>query len=106
MSPHLGVKEMLRLRLVAAALALGAAWPAAAQTSNEMSNETGSAFVPVTDKMLQNPAPGDWLNWRRTPNGWAFSPLDEINRRSVAKLTQDWTYALAARPPRATPHHR
>ena len=34
-------------------------------------------FVPVTDEMLQGPAPADWLMWRRTLNGWGFSPLDQ-----------------------------
>ena len=29
-------------------------------------------FVPVTDEMLQAPAPGDWLMWRRTLDGWGF----------------------------------
>ncbi len=27
-------------------------------------------FVPVTEAMLENPAPADWLNWRRTLDGW------------------------------------
>ena len=30
-------------------------------------------FVPVTDAMLQNPAPADWLMWRRTLDGWGYS---------------------------------
>ena len=29
-------------------------------------------FVAVTDEMLQNPDPADWLNWRRTLDGWGF----------------------------------
>jgi len=29
-------------------------------------------FVPVTDAMLQDPAPEDWLMWRRTLDGWGF----------------------------------
>ena len=29
-------------------------------------------FTPVTDAMLEEPAPGDWLSWRRTPDGWGF----------------------------------
>ena len=37
--------------------------------------------VPVTDAMLQEPAPGDWLMWRRTLDSWGYSPLDEINQR-------------------------
>ena len=28
-----------------------------------------SNFVPVSDAMLQNPAPEDWLMWRRTLDG-------------------------------------
>ena len=33
-------------------------------------------FTPVTDAMLENPDPADWLNWRRTLDGWGYSPLD------------------------------
>ena len=44
------------------------------------------AFVPVTDALLQNPAPEDWLMWRRTLNGWGYSPLDQINRDNVDRL--------------------
>jgi alcohol dehydrogenase (cytochrome c) len=86
---------MLRYRLAATALALAAAWPAAAAKDND--------FVPVTDKMLQNPAAGDWLNWRRTPDGWAFSPLDQINKKNVAKLAQAWTAPMGSGPQEATP---
>ena len=32
------------------------------------------SFVPVTDRMLQNPDPNDWLMWRRTLNSWGYSP--------------------------------
>lgn len=28
--------------------------------------------TPVTDAMLQDPDPADWLNWRRTLDGWGF----------------------------------
>ena len=29
-------------------------------------------FVPVTDAMLQDPPPEEWLMWRRTLDGWGF----------------------------------
>ena len=32
--------------------------------------QNSSGFVPVTDAMLEDPAPDDWLSWRRTPDGW------------------------------------
>ena len=34
--------------------------------------QPASDFVPVTDEMLQDPADGDWLMWRRTLDGWGF----------------------------------
>ena len=37
---------------------------------NTISVRAQEGFVLVTDAMLQNPDPGEWLTWRRTPNGW------------------------------------
>ncbi len=51
-------------------------------------------FVPVTDAMLQAPAPDDWLMWRRTLDGWGYSPLDEIDRDNVGDLRLVWSRAL------------
>ena len=31
-------------------------------------------FAPVTDAMLQDPSDDDWLMWRRTLDGWGYSP--------------------------------
>ncbi len=36
-----------------------------------VSAQSSDTFVPVTDAMLEAPAPGDWLTWRRTPDRWA-----------------------------------
>ena len=78
-------------------LLLAAAGPALAQTSTE------SAFVPVTDAMLQDPADGDWLMWRRTLDGWGYSPLDQIDRDNVGDLRMVWTRALAPGAQQGTP---
>jgi alcohol dehydrogenase (cytochrome c) len=51
-------------------------------------------FRPVTEAMLRNPAPGDWLNWRRTDNAWGYSPLDQINRQNVAQLQLAWSWSM------------
>src|ERR1700679_1335340 len=53
-------------------------------------------LTPVTDEMLRNPPPGDWLNWRRTYNGWAYSPLTQINRENVKNLKVAWTFSMAS----------
>ena len=60
-------------------------------------------FVPVTDAMLQKPDPGDWLAWRRTPDGWGYSPLDQINRSNVSQLRMVWTYPLGPGQSEGTP---
>ena len=36
----------------------------------EAQQPIAGSFVPVTDKMLASPDPGDWLMWRRTWNSW------------------------------------
>jgi len=51
-------------------------------------------FKPVTEAMLRNPAAADWLNWRRTDNAWAYSPLDQINKRNVQQLQLAWSWAM------------
>jgi len=51
-------------------------------------------FHPVTEAMLRNPPPGDWLNWRRTDNAWGYSPLDQITRQNVHQLQLAWSWAM------------
>ncbi len=55
-----------------------------------------SDFQPVTDEVLRNPSDADWLQWRRTYDGWAYSPLDQINRGNVQNLQLVWSRALNA----------
>src|SRR5258706_1246113 len=60
-------------------------------------------FRPVTEAMLRNPAPGDWLNWRRTDNAWGYSPLDQIKRDNVQKLQVAWSWAMEDGAQESTP---
>ncbi len=48
----------------------------------------------MTQATLNNPDPADWPMWRRTYNGWGYSPLDQINRETVSDLQVVWSYAL------------
>jgi len=61
------------------------------------------AFVPVTDQMLQNPDPADWLMWRRTLNSWGYSPLDQINKSNVSRLKMAWSRGVGPGIQEATP---
>ena len=60
-------------------------------------------FIPVTDAMLQDPAPEDWLMWRRTLDSWGYSPLDQVNRQNVDELQMVWTRDLANGTGEVTP---
>jgi alcohol dehydrogenase (cytochrome c) len=55
-------------------------------------------LTPVSDAMLRAPPAADWLMWRGTYATLAYSPLDQINKRTVRNLGIAWTLAL---PPSA-----
>ncbi len=51
-------------------------------------------MAPVTDALLQAPRDGDWLTWRRTRAALGFSPLQQIDKTNVKRLTVAWSLAL------------
>ncbi len=52
------------------------------------------AFAPVTDEMLLDPDPADWLMVHRTYDFQSFSPLDQIDRDNVGQLRLAWMRAM------------
>src|SRR5437870_9763843 len=66
----------------------GAMMPAArAQVKN---------FTPVTQQMLLNPSPDDWLMFSRTYDAQRFSPLNQVNKQTVNQLGLAWSRGLGA----------
>jgi alcohol dehydrogenase (cytochrome c) len=51
-------------------------------------------YVPVTDAMLRNPDPGDWLMIRRDYRASSYSPLAQINAGNVKNLRLVWEWAM------------
>lgn len=51
-------------------------------------------FRPVTDAELADPAPGDWLGYRRALDGQGYSPLAQIDRSNVHELQLAWVWAM------------
>jgi alcohol dehydrogenase (cytochrome c) len=51
-------------------------------------------FVPVTDAMLRNPAPADWLMIRRDYQASDYSPLNQVTRENVQDLRLVWEWAM------------
>ena len=64
---------------------------------------TLNRLTPVTDATLANPPPNDWLIWRRTYDSQGFSPLNQVNKGNVGRLTQAWGWALPVSPNEITP---
>jgi alcohol dehydrogenase (cytochrome c) len=76
--------KMLGISSLLAALA---ALPALAQRP---------AFVPVTQQMLENPSPDDWLMYSRTYDAQRHSPLTQITRENVGRLREVFKKELGA----------
>lgn len=75
------------MRKISAAIFSLAALPAFAQVQG---------FIPVTEQMLENPSPNDWLMFSRTYDAQRYSPLKQINKQNVGQLKMAWTRGLGA----------
>ena len=53
--------------------------------------------------MLREPAPSDWLSWRRTLDGQGHSPLDQIDTENVDQLRLAWSWSLGPGSQQTTP---
>lgn len=51
-------------------------------------------FTPITDEMLKNPPPGDWLVLRRDHYASNFSPLTQITRDNAQDLQLAWVWPM------------
>ena len=51
-------------------------------------------YVPVTDQMLLNPDPADWLMARGRYSGWSHSGLKQITKDNVKDLQLAWVWAM------------
>lgn len=78
---------MNRAISLAALMAAAFAFTPAAQAQN-------GTFKPVTEDILANPDPGDWLHLNRTLDQQRFSPLQQINKSNVKQLRMAWARGL------------
>jgi alcohol dehydrogenase (cytochrome c) len=68
-------------------IAFGAVLPVLAQVQG---------YQPVTQQMLENPSPDDWLMFSRTYDAQRYSPLKQIDKQNVGRLTLAWSRGLGA----------
>ncbi|NNU79928.1 PQQ-binding-like beta-propeller repeat protein [Halovulum dunhuangense] len=77
-------------RLLSAASGLALALVCGAALAQDAQRQ----YSPVTNDMILNPAPGDWLQARGTVDNHGYSPLDHVNRDTVGDLELAWSWAL------------
>jgi alcohol dehydrogenase (cytochrome c) len=97
----LGTDSMFTVRSVATgsptiSLQAGTAPAAAAPSALKGVTAVGEVknYTPVTDAMLKNPDPGDWLMIRRNYQAWSNSPLTQVNATNVKDLQLVWTWNM------------
>lgn len=75
----------------------------ATETSDPGWTGTVPRYTSVTDAMLRDPPSDDWLMFRRTYDGWGYSPLAEITTANVADLELAWVWSMADGTNQPTP---
>src|SRR6202140_2535587 len=76
---------------------------AGASALAQQAGDPARTLTPVTDAMLRNPPASDWLMWRRTYDGYGYSPLDQINANNVKNLQVAWTWSMTPGATETTP---
>jgi len=75
----------------------------AARRASGFVNGTVDDFRPVSSTMLAHPPDGDWLSWRRTLDGWGHSPLDQVTRDNIERLSLAWVITMRDGSNQGTP---
>ena len=55
---------------------------------------TVAHYTPVSEEMLLNPPPSDWLMHYQNYAGWSHSPLTQINTQNVHNLQLRWVWSM------------
>lgn len=50
-------------------------------------------YASVTNKRLEKPEDANWLMYRRTYDGWGYSPLTQIDTTNVKSLIPVWSFS-------------
>jgi PQQ-dependent dehydrogenase (methanol/ethanol family) len=87
---RLALAQLALVRLAFAQLAL------AQVAFAQLASAQRPSFEPVTQAMLEDPDPADWLMFSRTYDAQRFSPLDQIDTDNVGELGLAWTRVLDA----------
>ena len=95
-------QKLVAAFLLALAPAAAAQAPAPLQ-GNTIAPHPLTAYAPVTDQMLRQPNPADWLMMRGNYEGYGFSTLKQIDKGNVKGLQLVWARTMAPGVNEATP---
>jgi alcohol dehydrogenase (cytochrome c) len=79
---------------IAAGAGSGAPGAPAPRPAGLLVKGTVADFAPVTDQVLRNPAPADWVMIRRDYSASSFSPLSQITAGNVSQLQLAWIWPM------------
>src|SRR5215468_1593121 len=87
--------HFLKITLVAS-LALGSLVLVAQTPTSTAPAAATRPYTLVTQKMLENPSPDDWLMFSRTYDAQRYSPLKQINKQNVGQLKMVFNFDMPA----------
>ncbi len=95
------ISRIMRGVCLAAILTASAVAPASAQQTIAPASPPVPAplpavlqnYTPVTAERLRKPEDGNWLLFRRTYDGWGYSPLSQVTPANVGRLELAWSFA-------------
>src|SRR5216684_3985222 len=67
--------------------------PASATPGSGPMPDVLQKYTPVTAERLRKPEDANWLLFRRTYDGWGYSPLSQITPANVGRLQLVWSFA-------------
>lgn len=70
---------------------------------SRFTNKVVTDYTPVSDVMLSDPPDADWLSWRRTLDGTGYSPLDQVNQKTIDGLKLEWVITMRDGSNQTTP---
>ena len=96
-----GIGSLLVATTVAATLlggcttqGMGTSTVSMAQPAPRARTTTGAtSYTPVTDQRLVSPEAENWLMYRRTYDGWGYSPLEQSTTGNVKDLVPVWSFS-------------
>ena len=98
------IPKMARIVLAAAlAVALTLVIASTVTMPSTLTAQQRDAYTPVTDARLLDPEPHNWLMYRRTYDGWGYSPLDQITAQNVGTLVPTWSFSTGVREGHQSP---